>query len=77
MLSEFVVMGGSPLEGQKVMDIDWPDNCLLVSLERDGKERIPRGKTELMAGDKLTVMTDERDAGYIHDKLENLCYTSI
>ena len=77
VLSEFVVMGGSPLEGQKVMDIDWPDNCLLVSLERDGKERIPRGKTELMAGDKLTVMTDERDAGYIHDKLENLCYTSI
>ena len=26
VLSEFVVMGGSPLEGQKVMDIDWPDN---------------------------------------------------
>ena len=77
MLSEFVILGGSALEGQRVMDIDWPDNCLLVSLERDGKERIPRGKTELMAGDKLTVMTDERDAGYIHDKLENLCYTSI
>lgn len=77
VLSEFVILGGSALEGQRVMDIDWPDNCLLVSLERDGKERIPRGKTELMAGDKLTVMTDERDAGYIHDKLENLCYTSI
>ena len=38
---------------------------------------IPRGKTKLMAGDRLTVMTDERDAGYIHDKLENLCYTSF
>ena len=35
------------------------------------------GKTELMAGDRLTVMTDEQDAGYIHDKLENLCYTSF
>ena len=43
----------------------------------DGKEMIPRGKTRLMAGDRLTVMTDERDAGYIHDKLENLCYTSF
>ena len=77
VLSEFVIMSGSVLEGRKVMDINWPRNCLLVALERDGKEKIPRGKTELMAGDRLTVMTDERDAGYIHDKLENLCYTSF
>lgn len=77
VLSEFVIMGGSVLEGRTVMEINWPKNCLLVALERDGKERIPRGKTRLMAGDKLTVMTDERDAGYIHDKMENLCYTSF
>ena len=54
------------------MEIHWPKNCLLVALERDGKEIIPRGKTKLMAGDRLTVMTDERDAGYIHDKLGKL-----
>ena len=77
VLSEFVVMGGSALEGRKVMEIDWPKNCLLVAVEREGKEMIPRGKTRLQAGDRLTVMTDERDAGYIHDKMENLCYTSI
>lgn len=23
-----------------------------------------------MAGDKLTVMADERDAGYVHDKMK-------
>ena len=77
VLSEFVIMGGSALEGRKVMEIDWPKNCLLVAVEREGKEMIPRGKTQLQAGDRLTVMTDERDAGYIHDKMENLCYTSI
>ena len=77
VLSEFVIMGGSVLEGRTVMEIHWPKNCLLVALERDGAELIPRGKTRLMAGDRLTVMTDERDAGYIHDKLENLCYTSF
>ena len=77
VLSEFVIMSGSVLEGRTVMEIHWPKNCLLVALERDGKELIPRGKTKLMAGDRLTVMTDERDAGYIHDKLENLCYTSF
>ena len=77
VLSEYVIMGGSVLEGRMVMDITWPGNCLLVALEREGVEMIPRGKTRLMAGDKLTVMTDERDMGYIHDKMENLCYTSF
>ena len=77
VLSEFVIMSGSVLEGRTVMEIHWPNNCLLVALERGGTEMIPRGKTRLMAGDRLTVMTDERDAGYIHDKLENLCYTSF
>lgn len=77
VLSEFVIMSGSVLESRKVMEIHWPDNCLLVAVEREGKEMIPKGKTMLMAGDKLTVMTDDRDAGYIHDKMENLCYTSF
>lgn len=77
ILSEFVIMSGSVLEGRTVKEIHWPDNCLLVSVEREGKELIPKGKTRLAAGDRLTVMSDERDAGYVHDKLENLCYTSI
>lgn len=77
VLAEFMIMGGSVLEGRNVMEITWPSNCLLVALERGGQEMIPRGKTKLMAGDKLTVMADERDAGYIHDKMVNLCYTSI
>lgn len=77
VLSEFVIMGGSVLEGHTVMEITWPKNCLLVALKRDGREMIPRGRTRLQAGDILTVMTDERDAGYIHDKMENLCYTSF
>ena len=45
VLSEFVIMGGSALEGRKVMEIDWPKNCLLVAVEREGKEMIPRENT--------------------------------
>lgn len=77
VLSTFVIMNGSVLEEKMVQDITWPDNCLLVALERGGKELIPKGKTVLMAGDTLTTMTDERDAGYVHDKMEKLCYTSF
>lgn len=77
ILSSFVIMADSVLEGRTVQEITWPDNCLLVALERNGKEMIPKGKTKLMAGDRLTTMTDERDAGYVHDKMEKLCYTSF
>ncbi len=77
VLSTFVIMNGSVLEEKMVQDITWPDNCLLVALERGGKELIPKGRTMLMAGDTLTTMTDERDAGYVHDKMEKLCYTSF
>lgn len=77
VLSNFVIMNGSVLEEKMVQDITWPDNCLLVALERGGKELIPKGRTMLMAGDTLTTMTDERDAGYVHDKMEKLCYTSF
>lgn len=77
VLHTFVIMSGSVLEGHTVQEIAWPHNCLLVSLEREGRELIPKGKTCLMAGDILTTMMDERDAGYIHDKMEKLCYTSF
>lgn len=77
VLGTFVIMNGSVLEGKKVADITWPENCLLVALERNGKEMIPKGKTVLMAGDTLTTMTDGRDEGYVHDKMEKLCYTSF
>ncbi|CUX31069.1 ClC family H(+)/Cl(-) exchange transporter [Clostridium sp. C105KSO13] len=76
VLDAFKIMNGSVLAEKRVQDINWPDNCLLIALKRDGKEQIPKGKTKLMIGDVLTVMTDETDAGYMHDKMEKLCYTS-
>ena len=43
VLSEFVIMSGSVLEGKKVSEITWPKNCLLVAVERDGKGADPHG----------------------------------
>ena len=50
VLNTFTIMNGSVLEERCVQEITWPDNCLLIALERNGKEMIPRGKTKLMAG---------------------------
>lgn len=73
ILSEYVVMHGSQINGQLVRDIPLPENCLLVSIQRGGREIIPKGKTRVFASDTLITMTDERDAGTVHDKMEKMC----
>ena len=44
VLSTFVIMNGSVLEERRVQEITWPDNCLLVSLERNGKRADSQGE---------------------------------
>ena len=73
MLMHFAVSRGSRIEDLTIGEIQWPENCLLVSIERGSQEIIPRGKTRLLAGDVIVTMTDERDEARIHDEMEELC----
>ena len=73
ILDSFVVAKGSEPDGKTVKDVSWPDNCLLVSIQRGSQELIPRGKTRLAAGDIVVTMSDERDMAAVHEKMEALC----
>ena len=73
MLANFVVLQGSVLEEALVRDIEWPNNCLLVAIQRGSDEIIPRGRTRLQTGDVLVAMTDEPDVPAVHDEMERLC----
>lgn len=73
MLMHFVVSRGSRIEDLTIGEIQWPENCLLVAIERGSQEIIPRGKTRLLAGDVIVTMTDERDEARVHDEMEELC----
>ena len=73
MLMHFAVSRGSRIEDLTIGEIQWPENCLLVAIERGSQEIIPRGKTRLLAGDVIVTMTDERDEARIHDEMEELC----
>ena len=77
ILSEQVVMEGSELVGATIADIEWPDHCLLVAIQRGMEELIPKGKTEIHMGDIIVAMTDERMASVVHEKLEELCREDI
>lgn len=73
ILSEYGVRHTSPVDGQLISDINWPDNCLLVAVQRGDKELIPKGKTRLQAGDIIVAMTDERDEAVVYEKMIKLC----
>ena len=47
--------------GNKLSDIVLPDNTLVVMVCRDGDYFVPRGNAELMAGDKLLVLSDRNE----------------
>lgn len=73
ILSEHVIMHGSPLVHKAVAQVEWPEHCLLVAIKRGEKEIIPRGGTILSASDVIVTMNDERDFSYVHEKMEELC----
>ena len=56
-----------------IQQIEWPRNCLIVAVRRNGAELIPRGRTILMAGDIIVTMADELDAPAVYDYMEKAC----
>ncbi|MBX3381719.1 MAG: H(+)/Cl(-) exchange transporter ClcA [Phycisphaeraceae bacterium] len=52
----FGIQNGSAVEGKKVRDAGFPAGCLVVGLERRGKEFVPHGSLVIEAGDHITVI---------------------
>ena len=73
VLDHYVVMQGAAIVGRPISEIEWPDNCLLVSIQRNGTEIIPKGRTTLFASDTIITMADERDRAYVYEKMQLLC----
>ena len=73
ILTNFVVQYNSALNETLISEIKWPENCLVVSVQRGVREIIPRGTTRLQVGDVIVMLMDERDMARVHDIMEKLC----
>ncbi|WP_194190061.1 ClC family H(+)/Cl(-) exchange transporter [Clostridium chrysemydis] len=71
-LLELAVFMGSHIEGKKIKDITWPRDCLIVAIKRGGKEIIPKGNTEIIAGDFIVVLVDDNKAADVLVRLQEL-----
>lgn len=75
LLVEGMIFHGSEAEGKTVSEIAWPQSCLLVALTRGEEEFVPRGDTQLRAGDKIIVLCDSRSEGRLHQSILKYCET--
>ena len=57
-MTEFTVTEGFLSNGKRLMDATMPENTLVVMVKRDGRYFVPKGNTELSAGDVLLLISD-------------------
>jgi CIC family chloride channel protein len=62
-LVELRVDAGAPFDGGRVADLGLPSGCLLVMVERAGREEVPSRDTVLRAGDRITAVVAASAAG--------------
>ena len=70
---EKTVEVGSVLEQREIHAVNWPKDCLIVSIRRGSTEIIPKGDTELLPGDILVALTDHKNQITLSKQLECMC----
>lgn len=63
---EFVVGCDSRLAQKCLKDVSWPAGSLVISVERGGRPIIPRGDTQLLQGDTVTVLCRSGEEAALH-----------
>ena len=52
-----------------VSEVIWSEDVLLISIVRNDIEKIPNGRTVMMAGDILILLLPENIVGEVKEKL--------
>ena len=66
-------MQGSAAADHLVSEVEWPKNCLLVSVKRGERELLPRGTTRLLPGDSIVVLSGEYEGADVAGQMDRIC----
>lgn len=58
VMLEVDILKGSSVVQKEIVDLDIPDSCVIVMIQRDEKYITPSGSTVLEEGDKLIILSD-------------------
>jgi trk system potassium uptake protein TrkA len=67
-LVELTLPGDTPLVGQRVGSVDWPQDTSLVAILRDGRVLVPSGDDALEGGDELLFVASPE----VENEIESL-----
>jgi len=56
-VTEIILDNGSPVAGKLLKDIELPENALVAVVIRDNQPIVPRGASQLLAGDLVVLIT--------------------
>ena len=54
---EIVAQNGMPLIDKPLMNLEIPEGILVAAINRNGSVIIPRGNTQIMPGDRVTLIS--------------------
>ena len=60
---------GSPVVGKRISELNLPQECLIVSVQRGRKHQVVHGYTALQSGDRVTVFANQDCIPVIHQRL--------
>ncbi|MCL4385024.1 MAG: ClC family H(+)/Cl(-) exchange transporter [Cyanobacteria bacterium] len=69
IILEVAVCTGSSLEGKKIKEVSWPEECLIIGIRRGENEIIPKGNTTINAGDYIMLLVNEENAEKVKTSL--------
>jgi potassium/hydrogen antiporter len=71
-MMQIEIADSSSVVGKEIVDLDMPESCVIVMIQRDEKYLTPSGQTVLEAGDKLIILGDnQKMEDQIHRCLES------
>ena len=71
-LVEVMVRRGDPLADRRLSELVLPADVLVVTVQRQQHTIIPRGDTQLLAGDRLLVLVQDGAVADLHEHLAAL-----
>lgn len=70
IMAEIEITSSMLSSGHLLMDLQLPENTLVVLIKRDDKYIVPTGKTHMNVNDKILVITDDHET--LHETYRNL-----
>ena len=67
---EAQVLGTSPIAGQRIKDIDFPEGTIVCAVMKDGKAMKPKGDTRIDEGDVIAIFAMADDVSEIERLLQ-------